>query len=170
MRLYSGKIPAIAGELVRKLKDDGDIEVNDAHEAQLDIEAVLKEYLRLDRELTEQAKDIMERRKLAYEQFGKLKRDLAEKRGFVIGEEAVGYIANQILEAFMHSRFVDEVYADDSELRKKVSVVLLKNMQVDADIDQEVRRRIKNLQEGTAMWEVEYQRVMENVRQKHKLD
>lgn len=170
MRLYSGKVPAIAGELVRKLKDDGDIEVNDAHEAQLDIEAVLKEYLRLDRELTEQAKDLMERRKLPYEQFGKLKRDLSDKREFATGEEAVGYIANQILEAFMHSRFVDEVYADDTELRKKVSVILRKNMQVDADIDQEVRRRIKNLQEGTAMWEVEYQRVMENVRQKHKLD
>src|ERR1043166_745987 len=99
MRLYSGKIPAIAGELVRKLKDDGDIEVNDAHEAELDIEAVLKEYLRLDRELTEQAKDLLERRKLPYDHFGKIKRELSEKRDFAIGEEAVGYIANQILEA-----------------------------------------------------------------------
>jgi uncharacterized protein len=53
MRLYSGKIPAIATDLIRKLKEDGDIEVNDLHEAQLDIEAVLKEYMRLDRELTE---------------------------------------------------------------------------------------------------------------------
>jgi hypothetical protein len=170
MKLYSGRIPAIAGELLRKLKDDGDIEVNDLHEAQLDIEAVLKEYLRLDRELTEQAKDLMERRRLPYEQFGKLKRELSEKRDFVIGEEAIGYITNQILEAFMHSRFIDEVFADDVDLRKKVGLILRKHMQVDADIDQEVRRRIKNLQEGTAMWEIEYQRVMENIRQKHKLD
>jgi hypothetical protein len=170
MRLYSGKIPAIAAELIRKLKEDGDIEVNDLHEAALDIEAVLKEYLRLDRELTEQAKDLMEKRRLPYEQFGKLKRDLAEKKEFVTGEESVGYIANQILEAFMHSRFVEEVYTDDVELRKKVSTILRKHMQVDADVDQEVRRRIKNLQEGTAMWDIEYQRVMENIRQKHKLD
>ncbi len=170
MKLYSGKIPAIATELIRKLKDDGDIEVNEISEAQLDIEAVLKEYLRLDRELTDQAKDFMERRRLPYEQFGKIKRDLCEKRDFVTGEEAVGYIANQILEAFMHSRFVDEVYADDVDLRKKVGQILRRHMQVDADIDQEVRRRIKNLQEGTAMWEIEYQRVMENIRQKHKLD
>lgn len=170
MKLYAGKIPAIASELVRKLKDDGDIEVSNAQEAQLDIEAVLKEYLRLDRELTDQAKDLMERRRLAYEQFGKIKRELCEKRDFATGEEAVGYIANQILEAFMHSRFVEEVYTDDVDLRKKVGQILRKHMQVDASIDQEVRRRIKNLQEGTAMWEIEYQRVMENIRQKHKLD
>jgi len=170
MRLYSGKIPAIAAELIRRLRDDGDIEVNNAHEAELDIEAVLKEHLRLDRELTEQAKDLMERRRLPYEQFGKIKRELADKRDFAIGEESIGYIANQILETFMHSRFIDEVYTDDVDLRKKVAQILRKHMQVDADIDQEVRRRIKNLQEGTAMWEIEYQRVMETIRQKHKLN
>jgi len=170
MRLYSGKIPAIASDLLRKLKEEGDIEVNDLHEAQLDIEAVLKEYMRLDRELTDQAKDIMEKRRLPYEQLGKLKRELAEKKDFATGEESVGYIGNQILEAFMHSRFVDEVYTDDVELRKKVNQILRKHMTVDSDVDQEVRRRIKNLQEGTAMWEIEYQRVMENIRQKHKLD
>ena len=170
MRLYSGKIPAIATELIRKLKEDGDIEVNDGHEAQLDLEAVLKEYMRLDRELTEQAKDLMERRRLPYEQFGKLKRDLADKKEFVTGDESVGYITNQILEALMHSRFVDEVFTDDVELRKKVQALLRKHMQVDSDVDQEVRRRIKNLQEGTATWEIEYQRVMETIRQKHKLD
>ena len=64
MRLYSGKIPNIAQDLIRKLKEEGDIEVSDVQEAQLDVEAVLKEYLRLDRELTEKAKDIMEKRRL----------------------------------------------------------------------------------------------------------
>jgi hypothetical protein len=170
MKLYSGKIPGIAAELIRKLRDDGDIEVNDGSEAALDIEAVLKEYQRLDRELTEQAKDLMERRKLAYEQFGKIKRELGEKREFPSGDEVIGYLANQIIEAFMHSRFVDEVFAEDSDLRKKVSLVLRKHMAVDSEVDQEVRRRIKNIEEGTATWEIEYQRVMENVRHKHKLD
>src|SRR6185295_18338882 len=115
-------------------------------------------------------KDLMEKRRLPYEQFSKLKRDLAEKKEFVTGDESVGYITNQILEALMHSRFVDEVFTDDVELRKKVQVLLRKHMTVDSDIDLEVRRRIKNLQEGTATWEIEYQRVMENIRQKHKLD
>ena len=169
MKLYATKIPVIAAELIRKLKDDGDIDVIDPKEAQLDVEAVLKEYLRLDRELTEQAKDYMEKRRLPYEQFGKIKREFSEKREFPTGDDALLYLANQTLEAFMHSRSIDEVFGDDAEMRKKIAAVLKKHMQVDADIDREVRRRIKNLEEGTATWEVEYSRVMENLRQQKKL-
>lgn len=169
MRLYLGKIPVIAQDLIRKLKEDSDIEVSDVAEAQLDIEAVLKEYVRLERELTEKAKDYMEARRLPYEQLPKIKRSLAEERDIGIGDESVSYISNQILEAFMHSRFVEEVYTDDVDLRKKVQTLLRKHMQVDSDVDREVRRRIKNLQEGTAAWEIEYQKVMEQLRRQHKL-
>jgi hypothetical protein len=170
MRLYSGKIPTIAQDLIRKLKEEGDIEVSDVPEAQLDVEAVLKEYLRLDRELTEKAKDHMEKRRLPYEQLLKIKRSMAEERDIGIGDESVSYIANQILEAFMHSRFIDEVFGDDGDMRKKIQVILRKHMQVDTDIDHEVRRRIKNLQEGTATWEIEYQKVMDQLRRQHKLE
>ncbi|HMU41020.1 MAG TPA: DUF507 family protein [Pseudomonadota bacterium] len=170
MRLYSGKIPTIAQDLIRKLKEDGDIEVSDVAEAQLDVEAVLKEYVRLEREITEKAKDHMEKRRLPYEQLPKIKRALAEERDLGIGDESVSYIANQLLETFMHSRFIEEVFADDVDLRKKMQVILRKHMQVDADIDHEVRRRIKNLQEGTASWEIEYQKVMEQLRRQHKLE
>lgn len=170
MKLYQGRIPIIGAELIRKLRDEGDIEANDPKEAQLDLEAVLKEYLRLDRELTDSAKDIMEKRKLPYEQFGKLKRDMAEKRGIGAGEEAISYISNQILEALMHSRFIDEVFTDDVDLRKKVAAILKKHMAADAEVDQEVRRRIKNLQEGTATWEIEYQRVMDQLKRQQKLE
>ena len=170
MKLYSGKIPTIAGDLLRKLKEAGDIEVSDLHEAQLDIEAVLKEYLRLDRDLTEKAKDLLEKRKLPYEQFQKIKRTLAEERDFGMGEESVPYLTNQILEAFMHSRHVDEVYTEDVELRKKLQVILRKHLTADEGIDQEVRRRIKNLQEGTSTWDIEYHRIMEQVKRQQKLE
>lgn len=170
MKLYSGKIPTIAGDLLRKLKEAGDIEVSDLHEAQLDIEAVLKEYLRLDRDLTEKAKDLLEKRKLPYEQFQKVKRTLAEERDFGMGEESVGYLANQILEAFMHSRSIEEVFTEDVELRKKLQVILRKHLTADEGIDQEVRRRIKNLQEGTATWDIEYHRIMEQVKRQQKLE
>ena len=128
MRLYSGKIPNIAQDLIRKLKEEGDIEVSDVPEAQLDVEAVLKEYLRLDRELTEKAKDHMEKRRLPYEQLLKIKRSMAEERDIGIGDESVSYIANQILEAFMHSRFIDEVFGDDGDMRKKIQVILRKHI------------------------------------------
>jgi hypothetical protein len=170
VKLYTGKIPTIAEEVVRTLTQDGDIEVSDAHEAQLDIEAILKEYVRLDRELTDKAKDLMEQRNLPYGQFGKIKRTLAEERQFALGEEATAWMGNQILESFMASAHVDEVFSDDVILRKKVRDILRKHMMVDEELDEEVRRRIKNLEEGTQAWDLEYARAMEQIKRKHGLE
>ena len=170
MKLYTGKIPTIASEIITSLVSAQDIEVNDANEAQLDVEAVLKEYVRLDRETTDKAKDILEQRKLPYGQFGKLKRQLAEQRGLALGEEAGNWIANQVLETFMQSAHVDEVFADDVALRKKLKDILKKHMTVDEELDQEVRRRIKNLAEGTQTWELEYAKVMDQIKRKHGIN
>jgi uncharacterized protein len=166
MRLYSAKIPIIAREIVAELAEAGDIEVSNREEAELDIQAVLKEYIRLDRELTEKAKDLMEQRGLAREQFGKLKRSAADEKGFGLGEEAQTWIANQILETFMHSQWIDEVFADDTELRKKMKVIIRRHMLVDEEIDTEVRQHIRNLQEGSTAWDVEYAKVMEQIKAK----
>ena len=61
MRLYSGKIPAVGTEIVKSLVEAGDIEVTDRAEAEMDVQAVLKEYLRLDREITEKTKDVLQK-------------------------------------------------------------------------------------------------------------
>jgi hypothetical protein len=170
MKLYQGKISAVAEEVVKVLADEGDIEVESRPEAQLDVEAVLKEYLRMDRELSDKAKDVLDQRKMPYGQFFKLKRSMAEEKGFALGEEAPGWIANQVLECFMHSANVDEVYSDDATLRRKIRDLVRKHMAVDEQLDEEVRRRIKNLEEGTSTWEIEYAKVMEQMKRKHGLE
>jgi hypothetical protein len=170
MRLYSGKIPAVANEIIRTLTDASDIEVGDAEEAQLDVEAVLKEYLRTEREITDKTKDLLESRGLPYDQFGKVKRAVAEERGFGLGEEGLGWICNQILETFMQSAHIEEIYADDATLRRKMRDILKKHMAVDEALDEEVRRRIRNLQEGTATWDVEYQKVLEQIKRNRGLE
>jgi uncharacterized protein len=170
VKLYTGKIPTIASEIITSFVSAQDIEVVDAHEAQLDVEAVLKEYVRMDREITDKAKDLLDQRKLPYGQFGKLKRGLADERGFALGEEATNWIANQVLETFMQSQHVDEVFADDVVLRKKLKEILKKHMQVDEELDEEVRKRIKNLEEGTQTWELEYAKVMEQIKRKHGIN
>ena len=167
MRLYTAKVPTIAAELVRALLDAGEIETTAPGEVELDVAAVLKEYIRVDRELTDRAKDLMEQRKLPYDQFGKIKRALAEEKEFGLGDEAVTWICTQLLETFMHSANVAEIYADDAALRRKMKDVLRKHLAVDEEIDAEVRQRIKNLEEGTATWEIEYSRVMDQIKQKH---
>jgi len=167
MKLYTGKIGSIAQEVIQSMSQAQDIEVNDAHEAQLDVEAVLKEYVRMDRECTDKAKDLMEERNLPYGQFGKLKRSIAEEKGFALGEEGINWMANQILETFMQSQHVDEVFADDVILRRKIKDICKKHMQLDEAIDQEVRDRIKNLEEGSSAWDVEYAKVLDQIKQKH---
>ena len=170
MRLYAAKIPAVANEILRTLTDAGDIEVGNANEAQLDVESVLKEYLRMEREITDRTKDMLESRGLPYGQFGKVKRAVAEERGFGLGEDSITWICNQVLETFMQSAHVEEIFADDAIMRRKMKDILKKHMQVDEELDEEVRRRIRNLQEGTATWEVEYQKVLEQLKRNRGLE
>ena len=170
MKLYAGKIDTIATDIITKLVGDGDLEVSDRHEAELDVASVLKEYLRVDRELTERAKDILEIRGLSYSAFGRTKRTLAEKRDFGLGEEGMSWIATQLLETFMQSQHVEEIFAEDVQLRRSIKEVLGRHMNVDAELDKEVRQRIKNLEEGTQTWEIEYARVMDQMKQKHGLN
>jgi len=167
MKLYAAKVDAISTEIIGKLVRDGAIEVTDAHEAELDVASVLKEYLRLDRELTERAKDVLEIRGLSYSAFARTKRSLAEKQDFGLGEDALSWISTQLLETFMQSRHIEEIYADDTALRRTIKDVLRRHMAVDEELDREVRERIRNLEEGTQSWEIEYNRVMSQIKQKH---
>ena len=61
------------------------------------------------------------------------------------------------------------MFADDPTLRRLIKDVLKRHMGVDEELDAEVRQRIKNLEEGTATWELEYSRVMDQIKQKHGL-
>ncbi|MEO5769372.1 MAG: DUF507 family protein [Polyangia bacterium] len=169
MRLYSGKIPTIAGEIVKTLVESGDIAVLDRGEAEMDAQAVLKEYLRLDREVTERAKDVLQKRGLPYEQFGKVKRTLAHEKGLGLGEEALEWMTAQMIESFMQSPHVEEIFAEDTVLRKRMADVLKKHMLVDEELDEEVRRKIKNLEEGTATWEIEYSKVLDQMKRNRGL-
>ena len=128
-------------EIVKSLMEAGDIEVTDRTEAEMDVQAVLKEYLRLDREITEKAKDLLQKRNLPYEQFGKIKRTLAGEKAFGLGEDGLEWMTTQIIESFMQSPHIEEIYVDDTVLRKRMSEVLKKHMQVDEELDEEVRRR-----------------------------
>jgi hypothetical protein len=157
-------------EIVKVLTEAGDIEVTDRGEAEMDVQAVLKEYLRLEREITDKAKDVLQKRNLPYEQFGKVKRALAGEKAFGLGEEGLDWMTTQMIESFMQSPHIAEIFVDDTVLRKHMVDVLKKHMQVDDELDEEVRRRIKNLQEGTSTWEVEYSRVLDQIKRNRGLD
>jgi len=170
MRLYSAKIPAIVDAVTRGLVESGDLEVNDRDEFKRDIESILKEYLRMERDITERAKDVLEARSMPYSELFKVKRSLAEEQDFGVGDESLNWIATQLLELFMQSGFVEEIYPDDATLRRKIKDILRKHMQVDEDLDREVRRHLKHLTEGTDSFEIEYHRQLDMIKRKHGLE
>jgi len=169
MRLYRGKIEAIADDVIRTLSAQELIEVDNHAEAKLDIESVLKEHLRLDREIVEEAKNRMEARGLGYGQLGRIKGQIAKERGAADGEETLPYLLEQIINILFHSNHVGEIFAEDTELRKLLTPILRKHMDVDTDLDRDVRSKIKNLEEGSSTFDVEYARVMEQMKQKRGL-
>ncbi len=171
MRLYGGQVPVIAEELLRVLVRTGGLEVTEENmpEVELDIQSVLREYIRLDRELTDKAREVMRKSDNSVS-IGRAKRQLAKEKNVQIGEEAVGYIITQLIEAFLHSMYVEEVYDTDQDLRKKIRPILRRHMSMDEQLDQEVRNKIKNIEEGSASWDIEYQKVMENMKRTKKLD
>ncbi len=170
MRLYSGKIPVIASEIVRSLADSEEIAVTNRPEAELDVQAVLKEYVRLDREITDKAKDLLQKRNLPYEHFGKIKRTMAAEKGFAFGEDGLEWMTNQMIESFMQSPHVEDVFVEDAVLRRRMSDILKKHMAVEEELDEEVRRRIKNLQEGTSTWEIEYGKALDQIKRNRGLE
>jgi len=158
MRLFSGKVTTISEEIVRSLTTDSDIETEAPAEVVLDIESVLKEYLRFERSISDEAKNRMEVRGVPYAQLGKIRSQVAKEKGAPQSEDVLPYLIDQILNMLFHSRNVEEIYADDADLRKKVAPIMRKHMDVGGELDEEVRSKIKNLEEGTATFEIEYQR------------
>ncbi len=169
MRLFIGKVPTIAAEIVQSLTADGDIETSALEEVQLDIESVLKEYLRQEKRVVDEAKTRMESRGMAYGELGKVKSQVARDHRVPVGDDLLPYLLDQILEMLFHSQNVEEIFAEDAALRKKITVVLRRHMDVEQELDREVRGKIKNLEEGTASFEIEYARVMEQLKRNKRL-
>lgn len=169
MRLYGGQVPLIAEEILRVLVRSGDLEVADENvpEVEVDIQSVLKEYIRMDRELTSKARDEAARSGVS---MMRIKRQLAKEKSFEVGEDAMGYIIDQLIETFLHSHHVEEVFSEDHDLRKRIRPILKRHMAVDEELDREVRDKIKNLEEGSKTWEQEYQKVMGSVKRNKGLE
>lgn len=169
MRLFSAKITPLSDEIVKVLVEGEDIECAAKKEVVLDIESVFANYLRLDREATEKAKDMLTARGLPQSEHGRLKKLAAEQKGIKVGDELLDFLLDQIIEMLMHSNNVDEVFVEDHALRRRMRPVLKKYLEMDDALDGEVRGRLRHVQEGTRTWEVEYQRIMDDLQRRKGL-
>lgn len=164
MKLYPGKVTPIAKELLATLTKQQAIEVEDAAEVETDFEAVLKEYLRLDRDVTNEARSVLERRGLGYQQLPRVRSEVAKRRHAPEPDDILPYLVQQLINILFHSRFVEEVFAEDDRIRTLMVPVLRRHLDVEEELDAAIRGKMKNLNEGTPEFEIEYQRISGTVK------
>src|SRR6185312_1462837 len=142
--------PAIAREVVQTLMKEGDIEVETLRiaDAEMDMSAIMREYLANEERVNQATREALERRGYDHSKFNQVKREMADVRGFKMGEEGIEFAINQMIEFLLISRNVEEVFAADNVLRQKIHVIMKKHLDVDDEIDKEARSRLKHLQEG----------------------
>ncbi|MFB1484356.1 MULTISPECIES: DUF507 family protein [unclassified Corallococcus] len=166
MRLYPKVIPIISREAIQQLMQDGDIEVEPMRvaDAEMDLSAIMREYLANEERVNQATREALERRGYDYSKFNQVKREMADVRGFKMGDEGIEYVINQMIEFLLISRNVEEVYSADNGLRQKINQVMKKHLDVDDEIDKEARSRLKHLQEGTSAFDIEYNKTVEQIR------
>lgn len=171
MRLYPKVIPTIAREVVQTLMQDGDVEVETLRiaDAEMDMAAIMKEYLAAEERVNAATREALERRGYDHSRFNQVKREMADVRGFKMGDEGIEYVIDQMIEFLLISRNVEEVYSEDGILRRKIFGIFKKHLDVDDEIEREARARLKHLQEGTAAWDVEYQKTIDLLRRSRGL-
>ncbi len=169
MKLYSGKVNAIAVEIIRSLLQDEAIEVTSREEAIKDVEAVMKSYLQTEREVNDQTKDLLSQTGRGMEHYNKVRAQIAEHKGIRVGDETIEYLLEQIQLMLESSKNIDEIFAEDLKLRQLMIPVFKRHMSDDSELDQLVRAQLKHLKEGTSTWEVEYNRVAEQIRKRQGL-
>jgi hypothetical protein len=169
MRLYSGKVGAIASESVKELLAAGQIECVSPKEVEKDIAAVLNNYVKTEQEVLDLARDWQQRRSLPSTELPRLRKAAAEQKGIKTGEDTLDFLLDQVVEMLLHSGNVEEVFAEDHELRRTMAKVFKKHMAADEELEQEIRGKLKHVKEGTSTWEIEYQRIKEDIRRRKGL-
>jgi len=171
MRLYRAKVPTIAAAVIAKLGESGAIEVipDNRLEAEKDLTAIMEAFLNRDGELRGAVKDRMARHNIPYERYGRTRAQMAEEWGHPLGDDVDRFLARQMVENFMMSNFVEEVYEEDSVIYKAILEILREHDVDEAALREEAKTKIKNVREGTVDYELALQRAVRDVKKRHGL-
>ena len=169
MRLYGAKVGPLAQEVVRSLVTAKDIETDAQREVVADVEAVLKSYLDTERIVDDKTRELLQRTGRGTTEFSRVRQQVAEHHGIKVGDDTLDYLLDQVVEMLLHSSHVEEVFAEDVELRRRMAPIFKRYMAADAELEAEVRAQLRHVREGTSQWDIEYARVLEAVKRKRGL-
>lgn len=160
LHLYRKVIPKISHDVVRHLRSREYAEIEDTQviEAELDLSTVMVDYMNKQDRINQEAKAGLQRRSLSPDRFAMVKKSIAEVREFPLAVDGIEFVTSQLLDALFDSGNVEEIYGSDGELVEVVKEVLDKHLCLDEEIDRNVRAALRNVPEGSAAFESEYQR------------
>ena len=171
MRLYRSRIESISKKVIKDLSEGNHIEVSTDNrlEAIADLEAIMIEHLNRDRRLRDSVRERMANRRIPYDEYPKVRAQLAKEWGHPLGSQLDKYLSIQFVESFMVSPYIDEVFSDDYTMRR-IIVDVLKEFDVDeAALRDEAREQIKNISETSSEYEIRFSQALREVRVRHGL-
>jgi len=167
MRLHRHQLPGLARKIVKALVDANDIEVASAvREVERDVESVLGSYLDQVDQTLSRARDLTQQRGLAQGEFGRIKTLVADQAGIKVGEDALDFVLDQLAQMLLNSANVDEVFAADHQLKARMRPFILADSELDNQVEEEVKSKLKHVKEGSRAWEIEYERIKEDIRRR----
>jgi len=164
-------LSSLAETIVDTLVRDGDIEILGSLHNQVvkDVIGFIEDYTNEEQAITDAAKAVIERKGLPISQLHRVRDILAEEKGVKLGDEAMEYLADKIIRYLLTEDSIDEVYSDDVTMRKKIFDTFHRFIDIEDDIDREVRSRIKNIPENSPIFKIEYEKVLREVKRKRGL-
>ncbi len=169
MLLPPHKVTDVARDMFQALQRSELIETNLPREVQLDLEAVLNQYIKTEQDLVTRARQTLESRGLTNRDFGRVLQGLAEQKGVKVGEEGMDYLLEQLLQMVLNSSNIEEIYGEDHEIRRELRAPLRKVNEQREKVDREVKAKVSIVEEGSPVWEIEYQKMMEEIRRRRGL-
>lgn len=163
MWLTRAKLPALSTAIVKALVDQELVETESPQGVQADLLAVLEQYVRDEHEISTKARDLAAARNLGPTEVTRIRKDLARQQGVGIGDDSIDYLLAQFVEMLMHSGSVEEIFAQDHELKLAMRTPLRKEQAAAEQMEEVVRGRLKHVEEGSSQWEIEYRRMREEV-------
>ncbi len=174
MRIHQRLQERILGDLFRRLEGQGLVEYGDppdeCHEL---LRSILVEDLKTDEELEEEVSRIIEvnrdkfREVPAYQMTSQIRRQVARDRGIILDNESrLRDIARKMTEVIWSSDSFTEVFAEDEALRRFIRLVFEHHLAVEERLREEAKKRIRNVEFGSTEYEVQFRRVMDELRER----
>ena len=171
MKLYKGKVWTIAQEVIQALTEKELIEVlpEMKNEAEIDLKAIMTDYLRRERRLRAEIKDYMASNKISYDRMGEILRMKSKEANHPLGDKVMPYLANQFLQMFLNSPSIDEVYGDDRDIKAEIFAVLKHHNVDERELREEAKSKLKHLHEDSMEFQILFPKALQEVRQKRGL-